>query len=236
MITLLLFRPMTGRPWIQLAGVLLALVALSTEARPQADRPLGVPRDTTAFQHARHKTVECAECHSASRGRLKFGAAPDGCRSCHHGVAQKSACAACHATSPKPRDVPVTFTIVARKKKPPVTRPLTFRHEQHGKLVCSACHNADADRTVEKNCLSCHADHHAAARDCTSCHADARTGHKLAAHDGCANCHAGGKTPALTYTRALCLTCHDKQRTHEPGGDCATCHAVGSHVPAGGRS
>jgi hypothetical protein len=221
--------------WVRLAGVFLALLVVPVEARPQGTQPAAA-RDTITFSHSRHKALECAECHGpgATHGRLKFGA-PDGCRSCHHGVAQKAACATCHAASPKPRDVSVTFNVVARKTAP-VTRSLRFRHEQHGALDCAKCHNADADRTVDKNCVSCHADHHAPARDCTSCHADARAGHDRSAHDGCASCHTGARTAAFAFTRALCLTCHDKQRTHEPGGDCAACHAVASHGAAGGRN
>lgn len=227
---------------------LVAVVGLAAVAPAAAAAAAAVPRslaprtraeappDTSVFKHSRHTSVECVECHGTgdTHGRLKFGA-PDGCRSCHHGAAQQATCAACHATAPGPRDVSVTFTVKARKSGP-VTRALHFRHEQHRTLACAQCHAADADRTVEKTCLSCHADHHAAARDCTSCHANARTGHDRSAHDGCGTCHRGGRTPALTYTRALCLTCHEKQRSHEPGGDCAACHAIASHGAARGRN
>ncbi|MBI3566907.1 MAG: cytochrome c3 family protein [Gemmatimonadetes bacterium] len=193
------------------------------------------PQDTATFQHARHTSVECVECHGTGErhGKLKFGG-PEGCRSCHHGVTQPSTCAACHATAPKARDVNVTIHVTGRKTSP--TRALRFRHEQHAKLDCKSCHQPDVDRTVEKNCVSCHADHHGPARDCTSCHADARKGHDLTAHDDCATCHKGKGLPALTFTRALCLTCHAAQRNHEPGGDCAACHAVASHGAAGGRN
>ena len=205
-------------------------------APAQGSMQSAAPPDTSAFPHSRHKSLKCAECHGTgdTHGELKI-TKPDGCRSCHHGTAQKTACATCHTVTPKARDINVTFDVFARKTGP-VTRPLHFRHEQHGKLECAKCHNADVKHTVDKNCQTCHADHHAAARDCTSCHADARAGHDRTAHEGCATCHTGGRTPALAYTRALCLTCHEKQRSHEPGGDCAACHAIASHAATGGRS
>jgi hypothetical protein len=28
----------------------------------------------------------------------------------------------------------------------------------------------------------------------------------------------------LLPNRAFCLTCHEAQRTHEPAGECSTCH------------
>ncbi len=218
---------------VGLAAIGPAVAAAAPQSLARAPGAVA-PRDTSTFLHSRHKAIACDECHGTgdTHGRLRFGA-PDGCRTCHHGTAQQAPCVTCHATAPKPRDVSVTFDVKARKAGP-VTRPLRFRHEQHGRLACAACHTADPDRSVERNCLSCHADHHAAARDCTSCHANARPGHDRSAHDGCARCHA--RTPALVATRALCLTCHEAQRSHEPGGDCAACHAIVSHGATGGRA
>ena len=218
--------------WVQQAPA--PTVKPAAPSASQATIPPAAPADTATFPHSRHKSVKCAECHGAGdyHGQLKF-TAPDGCRGCHHAAAQKSACAKCHATAPKPRDVSVTLNVTPRKA--PVTRGLPFRHEVHGKLECAKCHGTDANKTVVQSCTSCHAEHHAAARDCTSCHTGAQKGHDRASHESCTSCHTGAKSAALTLTRALCLTCHEKQKTHEPGGNCAACHAISSHA-TGGRN
>lgn len=193
------------------------------------------PPDSLVFQHSLHQKLACTECHGASarKGSNKV-TAPYSCRSCHHKPDQTATCTTCHASEIKlTRQVPVVFKVVARRT-PAVTRKVPFRHEQHGKLDCAKCHGTDTDRAVQVNCTSCHADHHGAERNCTTCHPGASAGHDRTAHNGCSVCHANAPLPSISASRTLCLTCHERQRDHNPGGSCASCHAVSSPLAAPG--
>ena len=213
-----------SREGVLALATLLAVVLPSARVRAQ---------DSTAFPHARHSSIPCMTCHvtTATGARLKI-AAPDGCRSCHHGTAQKATCSACHGkTLATTRSVSVDFT--APKRLVPVARQVGFEHQRHGAVGCDRCHANDLVRAPRVTCASCHADHHAPERDCAACHPTARIGHDRAVHDGCTACHNAVATPAMRGSRTLCLSCHEAQRNHNPGGDCAACHAIPSHVPRG---
>ena len=208
--------------------LLLFPLLLQQPASPARAQP-----SDTLFDHSRHKSVACLECHSMSTGRagLKI-MVPGGCLGCHHGPAQRAACSTCHATGPaSPHAMPVSFRVSVRKET--VTRPVAFAHARHTSVACSRCHGNDVERTVAPAaCNDCHADHHAPARDCATCHTTARTGHDRAVHEGCAGCHTDARVSALVSSRSLCVSCHQKQRDHYPKGDCATCHAVTLHPGA----
>lgn len=195
--------------------------------------PARAPRTDTLFDHARHKSVACLDCHStssANRG-LKI-MVPGGCLGCHHGPKQGATCVACHGSGPPaPLAVPVSFRMSVRRET--VTRPVSFTHARHGAVECARCHANDVNRAAEPaRCNDCHADHHAPARDCASCHPAARAGHDRAVHEGCGGCHTDARVAALASSRSLCLVCHQEQRAHNPKGDCATCHAVALHPGA----
>jgi hypothetical protein len=195
--------------------------------QPPTVRRDSTPRDSLGFQHARHAKLPCTDCHgtSAKRGSVNIRG-PESCRSCHHRVDQAEPCTTCHANAIKvTRQAIVTFKVVARRG-PAVTRDLSFRHEQHGRLDCVKCHGTGTDHAVGLTCTSCHSDHHAAERTCATCHAGARAGHDRAAHDGCTRCHVNASLPSVAASRTLCLTCHEAQRDHQTGGSCAACHAV----------
>jgi hypothetical protein len=199
----------------------------------------GAQRPDTLFDHARHKSVACLECHTVTKDRAALKImVPGGCLGCHHGSAQRATCNTCHANGPAvSRQVPVSFRVSARRDV--LTRPVAFAHARHTTVACARCHANDVQRTVVPSaCNDCHADHHAAARDCAACHSTARQGHDRAVHEGCAGCHAGATVESLAVSRSLCAVCHEKQRgNHYPKGDCATCHAVALHPGArGGRS
>lgn len=190
----------------------------------------GVPQDSSNFPHWRHKAVPCRDCHATddTHGGLKISR-PDGCRSCHHSAKQPAACVSCHATgSVKDRNIDVKLTISARKD-PAVQRALPFAHKRHDSLVCAKCHANSATRAVTTTCNSCHEDHHEPQRECASCHPTAREGHDRTAHDGCASCHTAASVARLTTSRPLCIACHEKQRDHEPKGECSKCHLVDTH-------
>jgi hypothetical protein len=52
-------------------------------------------------------------------------------------------------------------------------------------------------------------------------------------------CHEATSLPKPVTARAVCLSCHTKQVGHEPGGDCKTCHLIGTKrrasTPGGGK-
>ncbi len=205
------------------------------QGTPQGAPLASAPKDSTLFPHSRHKNVPCTDCHAtdATHGGVKV-TKPDGCRSCHHATTQKVVCATCHEKGLKgARSVDVSMHITARKD-PVVQRTLRFEHTRHAKLECAKCHDNTTTRKPKVTCNSCHSDHHEPQRECTSCHTSARTGHDRTAHEGCSTCHVSPAAARLTASRTLCLSCHEKQKTHEPAGDCASCHLVSTHP--GGKS
>ena len=207
--------------------LLLPLLLQGLATQPRVQQP------DTLFEHSRHQSVACLDCHSMSPSRRGSKiTAPDGCLGCHHGPAQRATCTTCHAAGPAPlRTVPVSFRISARRDA--LTRELSFAHTRHRSVECARCHANDVERTVAPaTCNGCHADHHAPARDCASCHPTARAGHDRGVHEGCAACHTDARVAALASSRTLCLSCHLEQRNHHPEGDCAACHAVALHPGA----
>lgn len=200
-----------------------------------ATAPQGAARDTT-FRHATHEGIACLTCHRrvASGGLIETRVGRD-CRGCHHGdTPTASDCARCHspaALAPVRRlATPVALTVWPA----PRTRTLGFSHERHGGLECAACHAPTRDRTLEKDCASCHADHHEAGRDCASCHASVRETHTRELHaTGCgtSGCHVRETTAAVTPVRSTCLACHAEQKDHKAGRECASCHLSRWSVP-----
>jgi hypothetical protein len=188
---------------------------------------LTLPAANAGFQHSRHASIACTDCHgtTGTHGGFKFTVSTSGCMNCHHGPQQRAACSTCHAVqSIAEASVPTKFVISVRRD--PVTRPLPFAHARHSAIACTRCHANDLKRSPTADCASCHADHHSAERDCASCHPTARAGHDRSAHAGCEHCHTDTRVAAIQTTRLVCLACHAAQRNHYPAGDCATCHAL----------
>lgn len=187
------------------------------------------PSDTLAFSHKRHKALTCNGCHTADKthGYVKIKA-PGDCQSCHHAAdARAGKCATCHAPNELQRPYARSVTVnVSARKTGAVTRTLSFKHDLHGKLACAECHGTAITKTVQKTCNSCHADHHAPARDCATCHPTAKIGHERSIHEGCTSCHTDSRAAALVASRTMCLACHGAQRTHKERRECADCHAV----------
>jgi hypothetical protein len=65
--------------------------------------------------------------------------------------------------------------------------------------------------------------------DCTNCHAPPpRNAHSLESHVTCtgSGCHESPPVGPEVRVRSACLTCHGDQVDHQPGGECAECHAL----------
>jgi hypothetical protein len=204
------------------------------EPQAAATPPAQAPRDTGSFSHARHKTLQCLACHSSDRthGELTF-TRPAGCSECHHGPAQKVACATCHRTLPT-RDQALGL---------PATVP--FSHARHKALQCSGCHSNDrthGELTVTRptGCLGCH--HNPEQKvPCAVCHQTLPTRDQALsltmtvwnaprsrtltfAHDRhtkveCKTCHT---TPSTLVAETQCVSCHGEH--HAATATCASCH------------
>jgi len=182
------------------------------------------------FVHHEHAVLSCEECHGrdGEHGVVTVRT-PQQCAACHHDPARPWECGDCHPGeqySPL-RQVASTMSLTVRDE--PFLRDLPFDHELHGTLECRECHTGPVMLAVERECASCHQDHHRPEADCARCHLPAEPGvHGLQVHLTCTSsgCHAGeaGERPALT--RTLCLACHQEQRDHEPGLSCQGCHMV----------
>lgn len=194
------------------------------------------------FDHARHASLACTECHD--NGRATSTADRSWCAACHHVSVTIAECDRCHDTSqitPEPRRQLVTFD---RAVAPPVTRSIAFDHGIHTGLACSECHTGGGPgMQANTDCTECHSRHHQPDADCTSCHAEppvtahAPEMHQNLAGCGAAGCHEGRGIDfaALSGQRNLCLACHVAQKDHEPGQQCQQCHILGSGDGGGRR-
>ena len=203
--------------------------ALQAQAPPHSVNVSGV-----SFSHSMHSGMPCLRCHdpAATHGIVSFGI-PAGCDACHHGtVANAEGCAECHSAIEinAPQEVSITVAVGDRAAR---KRPAHFDHALHSGLECNECHGADPKRTVSKEagaCISCHGDHHAAARTCSECHpsAQAASAHEKAdnPHVACDSCHDRETITTLMPDRSFCLTCHANQTAHYASDDrsCTSCH------------
>jgi hypothetical protein len=170
------------------------------------------------FRHKLHASVVCKSCHESDDGHglLKIRTAAD-CEGCHHSVENRGRCTGCH-------------TLDERK---------SLTHVRHITRQCVSCHTPEDGLRTTTACTSCHADHHDAARTCTACHNNVKriAGHDAKVHLSCTNagCHQDKVTAPLRTQRNVCLACHTEQATHQPKGDCATCHMIPKHAKEAGR-
>src|SRR6185503_12622417 len=98
---------------------------------------------------------------------------------------------------------------------------------RHAGVQCATCHGQSRERTVQRDCASCHTDHHTAERTCVSCHPPSLDSHKRELHaTGCGSsgCHEQERGPAVSPVRATCLLCHVAQADHKANRECAPCH------------
>lgn len=225
----------------------LALIATSAVSAP-APRltldPPGLRQDTTwrsliramprQFTHERHENLPCRGCHgSGASHRVTIIRSPRECAACHHAPERQRSCETCHARDsiPVERVVPVAMTLQVASD--PRVRNVTFRHAVHlrgdSALACATCHSAPVTMQRERACTSCHDSHHSGRATCSNCHpSPPPRAHGASVHLGCSGsaCHAAAKAPSERRARAVCLFCHADRVSHEPGGDCATCHQI----------
>jgi hypothetical protein len=203
---------------------------VSQDAGVRPMRPPAPLADT--FPHSRHTSVACLECHKTGslHGRLNFER-PRGCALCHHQAPSSARCVSCHRPEQfgSAKHMTVTVTVPDRAARP---RTVDFLHSRHVSRECTECHTTPvtlAPGPDKVQCVSCHAEHHAADRDCTACHriADPTIEHRPveAAHQRCDACHTASSVARLTPTRTFCITCHAKQATgHNEATECTVCH------------
>ena len=202
------------------------------DAPPDEDLPAALfsPAPADSFEHAEHKDIACISCHTTSSptSTLNF-TAPRGCQTCHHTMAARRECAACHdASALVVTAAHVTVTVPAHA---PRTRQVSFQHARHERLACKECHTTPvslAPAAPVIDCVSCHEQHHTEARDCAACHAggdlDAPHQPPTVAHQACDACHTSARIAELTPNRPFCLTCHQPQVDHYPAQECTPCH------------
>ncbi len=207
---------------------------ISTDLPPVRASPApvtAVPADS--FSHARHKSLPCLTCHVVNRpGAGLVFQVPRGCDLCHHqrivaGKVEPQDCTRCHQpetiNAAKEEEVRV-----AAGSRPATARLVPFRHDRHERLACADCHRPPSAAPPDsvRTCTACHDQHHAEGRDCGTCHNREETApaHRRSDHLNCAACHQAATIAELVPTRTFCLTCHAKERDHQPGDECTTCH------------
>ncbi len=99
--------------------------------------PPTLPSDS--FSHPRHKKLACLTCHLSTSGQKLTFEPPRGCQICHHQDPLKADCTKCHEQGSLPEIVAVPVSIAAAGK-PARERTVSFRHEKHTDLKCTACH------------------------------------------------------------------------------------------------
>lgn len=199
--------------------------------------------DSLRFEHARHRNVECTQCHDTqtSHGGVTLTSFTT-CQQCHHAdnVRQTAQCLSCHER----RELVRTFQERATVKvanRAAKQRQLRFNHQDHQTEQCTSCHTPGLEMSAANvSCTQCHQQHHRPETNCRACHTESPlAAHDTRAHVGCAGaqCHDPVPFQGVPRTRELCLSCHQNMVDHRPGRNCAQCHAVPGQRPAGaGRS
>ena len=187
------------------------------------------------FRHKPHASVSCKSCHESDdgHGSVKIKTAAD-CQGCHHSAANRARCSSCHTRNELSGTVRRTFSWKLSVWPAPRERTLEFAHARHTKNECQSCHKPEATLRTTTSCTSCHTEHHDAGQTCTSCHTNVKDikEHDNKVHLSCttAGCHQDKTTATLRTQRNVCLACHTDQVTHQPSGDCATCHMIPKHA------
>jgi hypothetical protein len=180
------------------------------------------------FDHERHEAVSCTACHGTgvNHRTLLVRDARD-CAACHH--RGTGTCVGCHATGRLPAPGTVVRELSLGVWPSARTRELPFGHALHATITCRECHRTPVTLAMDRPCGSCHESHHRPDADCAACHSPPQHPvHGAGVHLTCAGagCHAAAVAPPPSLSRTLCIACHEQQRTHEPDGECASCHLI----------
>ena len=234
--------------------MLAVLVTAGTGWAPRSTFPTGATQqgavsqqgqDTTRrpFRHIIHDALPCRGCHgSGATHRVTVVRTARDCATCHHDPQRGLSCTKCHSPGSLAASRTVVLSFTLQVSDSPRTREVGFQHAPHvdsvAGLACRDCHTTPVTLARNRQCGSCHDEHHAGRAECTTCHAPPRKdAHDVAVHLSCTGrgCHSTARAPAPALSRTLCLFCHAKQRDHEPGGSCALCHRIPA-VEATGRA
>ncbi|MEQ1501185.1 MAG: hypothetical protein ABMB14_03095 [Myxococcota bacterium] len=187
------------------------------------------PEALAAFDHKEtgfpiagsHASLKCDECHTAPIGKMA-----DSCDDCHDDAHQSALgpdCAPCHTDT----------------KWSDQLKSLADHHTAtdggHQGLGCDDCHLHGEHLEPSVACATCHPEaHDGTTSNCDECHTVAGWtpakfdhGPCTCAFPGkhqtveCLACHEGFD---FTDTPTLCAGCHEKDRKHEPLGECGRCH------------
>jgi hypothetical protein len=182
-----------------------------------------------AFRHESHGELECETCHRTGRATAR-GLMP--CAGCHHEEVTFSECARCHNPGefePGAVVVEQSFQLTVADQK---TANLTFEHRPHLPLGCAECHGTGGGVRVDRECSTCHENHHRPEANCRACHVLPQgDAHRPAVHTTTCTTTGCHGVAAVVYrgeldNRYLCLVCHEDRRRHEPFGVCTNCHMV----------
>jgi len=167
------------------------------------------PQQQRTFDHARHRTVACRQCHTSAQAVPALN--PAWCEGCHHGDPNPARCARCHSSALlAPRMVEFPLHLPGG----PSQRTLTFQHAPHQRLDCARCHGAPPRRITRAICGDCHAEHHGGEAACANCHAKppAWAHEPAVVHTSCgrggAVCHTRVGDGIEPERRPVCLACH----------------------------
>jgi hypothetical protein len=170
-----------------------------------------------------HKNVTCAKCHT--KPITEMG---QSCASCHkdpHQGTLGATCAACHKSE------------AWKPALHPITEHKLSMQGGHAKLDCVSCHKQGKALADTVPCITCHERAHGGTTaPCEGCHQveawkPAHFDHSFCTctlpkkHQtvGCLGCH---KDFDFKSAPQLCSGCHDKERKHEPLGECSLCHSA----------
>lgn len=211
----------------------VAALALGAALLGTTTRLAAQDRSASDFSHQPHRDVTCVSCHRSEGGRIKPASiTPQQCQSCHHGGPAAARCTSCHQRAELSKAYSTMQQFRLSFAAQPVSRSVTFEHEQHEGERCASCHQTSASAEVgTMACAGCHEQHHAPEVGCTSCHQSRQPGagsHGNSSHLTCAGagCHRASPVPATARTRPVCLACHSDRSLHYAPINCSDCHVM----------